>query len=71
MIRSMVTKPVRLTSVGDELALVLDQQTLDAVGYTADTVVELRVEAGSLVIAPVRGEAPLSDTSPATLKRQD
>jgi antitoxin component of MazEF toxin-antitoxin module len=67
----MATRRVRLTSVGDELALVLDQATLDEVGYTLDTVVELRVEAGSLVIAPVRGEAPLSDSSLATLKRQD
>jgi len=67
----MATRRVRLTSVGDELALVLDQATLDEVGYTLHTVVELRVEAGSLVIAPVSGEAPLSDSSLTTLKRQD
>jgi len=54
MIRPMVTRSVRLTRVGDELALVLDQETLDAVGYTIDTVVDVRVEDGSIVIEPVR-----------------
>jgi hypothetical protein len=62
----------RLIPAGDELVLVFDQETLGAVGYTIDTVVELRVEAGSLVIEPVRVEAPLSGSSlAASLKRQD
>lgn len=69
MIRRMVTKPVKLTSVGDELALVLDQETLDAVGYTIDTVVDVRVEDGSIVIEPVRdaeagGQPPLPGRPP-------
>jgi len=52
----VTTQRTKLTSVGDELALVLDQETLDAVGYTADTEVELRIEEGRLVIEPVRAE---------------
>jgi hypothetical protein len=44
----MVTKHVRLTSVGEESALVLDQETLDALGWTAETEVDLRVDNGAL-----------------------
>lgn len=50
----MVTTRIRLTEVGDELALVLDQETLDAVGYTLDTIVDVWVEDGSIVMEPVR-----------------
>jgi antitoxin component of MazEF toxin-antitoxin module len=52
----MNTRRTKLTSIGDELAIVLDPETLDAVGYTADTEVELRVEEGRLVIEPVRAK---------------
>jgi hypothetical protein len=69
MIRPMATRSVKLTSVGDELALVLDQETLDAVGYTIDTVVDVRVEDGSIVIELVRdaeagGQPPPPARSP-------
>ena len=69
MIQPMATRPVRLTSVGDELALVLDQETLDAVGYTINTVVDVRVEDGSIVIEPARdaearGQPPPPARSP-------
>lgn len=62
----------RLIPVGDEFALVFDQETLGAVGYTIDTAVELRVEAGSLVIEPVRVEEPSGvPRRPVAPKRQD
>jgi antitoxin component of MazEF toxin-antitoxin module len=48
----------KLMSVGAELVLVIDQETLDAVGYTAETEVELRVDGGCLVIEPVRDADP-------------
>lgn len=61
----------RLIPVGDELALVLDQETLDTVGYTIDTVVDVRVEDGSIVIEPVRVEEPSGASSlPTAPKRQ-
>ncbi len=64
MLRVMVTKYAKLTSVGDELALVLDQETLDTVGYTIDTVVDVRVENGSIVIEPVRDAEAEGQLSP-------
>jgi hypothetical protein len=68
----MATVRTRLTSVGDELALVLDEATLSALGYTAETEVELRIEAGSLVIWPVSAEEPPSGSAfPASPRRQD
>lgn len=62
----MITRRTKLTGVGDEFALVLDQETLDALGYSTETEVELRVEEGSLVIEPAREAEPRgSPPSPA------
>jgi len=66
----MVTKHVRLTSVGEESALVLDQETLDALGWTAETEVDLRVDNGALIferlppdVVPL-GALPVGRSSP-------
>jgi antitoxin component of MazEF toxin-antitoxin module len=45
----------KLTNVGDDLALVIDQEILDALGYTSETEVEIRVQDGAIVIEPVGG----------------
>jgi antitoxin component of MazEF toxin-antitoxin module len=63
MLPVMLTRYAKLTSVGDELALVLDQETLYSVGYTVDTVVDVRVENGSIVIEPIR-DAEAGDLPP-------
>ena len=39
---------------GDEYAVVIDQSVLDAMGITSETLLEVSVQDGSLVITPIR-----------------
>ena len=64
MLSDVATVRTKLTSVGDELALVLDPETLDALCYAEGTEVELRVEGDRLVIEPVPGPPPEREPSP-------